>query len=728
MSNELTLKVCDQINKELGDEVENLSKCRKMYEDALAKKKRLEQLLSLVSDEVPSKVAKAKKMIDDACDDITKASDEVTSVLKDIRERLGASEKLYWQLKESFDKINTLNNTRAYLQILEFVQQISDRIESHILGRDVNLERAIVEYKRLCEMCLKLKGSACEHLITFLIDTTKYWHKALKSEISAEFDIAMKNVMWPIVSRNLLNTPTPDSITKFQNGIKRLLRIQLPPGLEEKSVVTTSLALNFPELSIPITELIKPLKKRFLYHFTGSRQTNRLDKPEWYFTQILSWIRDHEDFIDVHVQPVFDHVDYQKSASVEFICGLVQLSVEKLQCDIEEVQFDDLLFSHVVDEALGYERELRSVYNYPQSFPGPTQVLTQAQIFVKWIKMERKYARDKMDAMMASETAWSTLAGQGDEDKVTEVAHTFLALLSTMTDRYTLLPQPGHRLQFVELELELIDDLRVSLLQVLHSERSDPLNSKLPEVLNTIFHLKVALEHFDASPAILLLEHYRKQYNPVEDGVPKKDDEDERGGLFKNSLLLLERLVSGLLNDLCDALMLEVKARSRPYRKDKWFAMTEEDVDMTMVTQSACSMFQALVDNLHLVHKKLSFKLFNSYWKLVANNLNMFLLEDLILDTHFSPYGGQALEKDIINFLIPIFQTYTDVPETYFLQVEEAACLLGLEEVSDSCRRSILTGNINDVVKDLGRYARHLKPEQIMAVIRRRMDIAPSIM
>lgn len=53
-------------------------------------------------------------------------------------------------------------------------------------------------------------------------------------------------------------------------------------------------------------------------------------------------------------------------------------------------------------------------------------------------------AREKMDVMLSSETAWSTISGL-DDDKVTEVAHTFLALLSTMTDRYALLPQPGHR-------------------------------------------------------------------------------------------------------------------------------------------------------------------------------------------------------------------------------------------------------------------------------------------
>jgi hypothetical protein len=47
---------------------------------------------------------------------------------------------------------------------------------------------------------------------------------------------------------------------------------------------------------------------------------------------------------------------------------------------------------------------------------------------------------------MSSETAWSRLLGfEIDEMKVTECAESFLILLSTISDRYNNLPQPGHR-------------------------------------------------------------------------------------------------------------------------------------------------------------------------------------------------------------------------------------------------------------------------------------------
>lgn len=59
-----------------------------------------------------------------------------------------------------------------------------------------------------------------------------------------------------------------------------------------------------PPISIPIQLLIKPFRQRFQFHFTGTRQTNRLDKPEWYFTKILKWIQENQQFVSQSFQPV----------------------------------------------------------------------------------------------------------------------------------------------------------------------------------------------------------------------------------------------------------------------------------------------------------------------------------------------------------------------------------------------------------------------------------------
>lgn len=105
-------------------------------------------------------------------------------------------------------------------------------------------------------------------------------------------------------------------------------------------------------------------------------------------------------------------------------------------------------------------------------------------------------AREKMDAILSSDTAWLPLGTpELDELRVTECGESFLTLLLTITERYSSLPQPGHRLQFLELQLELLDEFRVRLLQLLH-ETSDPLSPRLIAILNTINYLASVLQEW----------------------------------------------------------------------------------------------------------------------------------------------------------------------------------------------------------------------------------------
>lgn len=88
----------------------------------------------------------------------------------------------------------------------------------------------------------------------------------------------------------------------------------------------------------------------------------------------------------------------------EFIIGLLQSVVIKLESDLSHFQLEDIVFSHIVDETLSFEHELRKVYGYPDECPSVTEVLTQAHIFFKWINMERKckYAIISIESFLKS--------------------------------------------------------------------------------------------------------------------------------------------------------------------------------------------------------------------------------------------------------------------------------------------------------------------------------------
>lgn len=118
-----------------------------------------------------------------------------------------------------------------------------------------------------------------------------------------------------------------------------------------------------------------------------------MDKPEWYFTQILSWIRDNQLYVSQNLQSAAIQAGYgDLNVRLEFVRGVVQLGIEKLCLDIEDISRDEGLFSHLLDEVLSFEQELKVLVklSYLSSFPTVICVLTQAQYLVKWLTIEEK--------------------------------------------------------------------------------------------------------------------------------------------------------------------------------------------------------------------------------------------------------------------------------------------------------------------------------------------------
>lgn len=66
----------------------------------------------------------------------------------------------------------------------------------------------------------------------------------------------------------------------------------------------------------PMKLLLEAIDTRFRYHFSGRKETNRIDKPEWMFTFVLNTLKEHEEFIAASIQPVLDDHHYAIDATV----------------------------------------------------------------------------------------------------------------------------------------------------------------------------------------------------------------------------------------------------------------------------------------------------------------------------------------------------------------------------------------------------------------------------
>lgn len=265
--------------------------------------------------------------------------------------------------------------------------------------------------------------------------------------------------------------PSRDALNRLQSLAEYLFLVQLP-GYDRFQYVKLAPSFVCPPISSPIELLVKPFRIRFEYHFMGSRQTNRPDKPEYFFTQILNWTKDNHHFVSEIFQPAAKRACASDNIRLEFVRGLVQLCIEKLLQDIEELSLDEQLFAHLIDEILSFEQDIKSALSYPSSLPSAVSVLTQPFFFKKWLSIEEKFTSDKMDLILDDENMpWEMLDPFGfknitspiaassihsnhddlnlDELKIPKCADQFVRLLEAIKERYCILPQPIHQLQFL---------------------------------------------------------------------------------------------------------------------------------------------------------------------------------------------------------------------------------------------------------------------------------------
>lgn len=75
-----------------------------------------------------------------------------------------------------------------------------------------------------------------------------------------------------------------------------------------------------------------------------------------------------------------------------------------------------------------------------------------------------------MDSILLEPSAWTLIDPDNLEElKIPRCADQFIRLLDAMRERYCNLPQPGHQLQFLNLQLELIETFRRRLVYLLNN-------------------------------------------------------------------------------------------------------------------------------------------------------------------------------------------------------------------------------------------------------------------
>ncbi|XP_076275359.1 RAD50 interactor 1 [Rhynchophorus ferrugineus] len=740
LSDQEKQKVLQDINIRHGKNLLNLEKCNEFYNNLLSRKDEIlkELQLSNTGSVIGKSIENANVILSQSKESINQSNKLINIVERDLSE----FDEIRTNLKSKLDKLHTLQTTLQYMRVFQQIEFLCLELQLELDKNDD--EKCITHFANLTEISRILADSTVFNLKWYLKEIILHWYNILKNKLSGKLDEVLQQIKWPFVTTNFsLVAPIGSNVNKLQTLAEYLLQIEIPPESNILVEVSSGVLGNFEPICLPVHFLIQPLKKRFIYHFYGSRKTNRADKPEWYFTQILTWIRDHKEHVGLWIQPVIEkfglhHID----AQVEFMKGLVHLAAEKLNSELPSLQYDDYTFSHTIDEALGFDKEMREIYNYPANEPSIISILTQAPILVKWLIMEKKYAIEKMDAILSpcSVEAFELLASDVEDLKITTCADAFITLLQTITSRYEGLPQPGHRLQFLELQLELLDDFRVRLLQLVNAEEGDVMESKIPSIANTLYYIENVLVDWGSMLHFLNLHYYKQRLEDTKQppASPTSNDFDdslvldlESDSIFIETLSLYRHFRQDLLCMLAERVLGEIKKRSRDYRQEKWSSITvQKEFKSLSLTPTACPIFEVLAKRMHQLQKSLQNRLFTIVWRNIAAQLDTFLFDDLIMDNRFNDGGALQLKFDITRNLLPLFSQYTETPANYFTQIIESCNLLTLTKGSALLLRETLLAlegatGVEDTrgktLKEIG--VNNFTPKMAVKILNQRADI-----
>ncbi|XP_070611274.1 RAD50-interacting protein 1 isoform X2 [Erythrolamprus reginae] len=684
--------VSEFVERKVGNDYDSLGKLGELIEQLSKNKMKLEEQVLTVSSEVPKRIQKALQNAEDSKKSLYQLLETESLLYDSVNSHLLTASPWMEEFGALISQIKDVERHLAYLKQVSQVEELSDNIQQYLMTN--NVPEAATALASMAELDIKLQESSCSHLLTFIRSTIQFWHKILKDKLSSDFEETLTQLRWPFIgpaqSKTFGLAPSSANATeifsKFEALFSQLLKLQpsdelltKPKQLPEKYLLPPT-----PPIILPMQIMLAPLQKRFKYHFTGNRQTNVLSKPEWYLTQVLMWIGNHVAFLEDRVQPILDKAGTSVNARLEFARALVMFILEKLDADIPCLLYDDNLFCHLVDEILLFERELHGVHGYLGSLPSCMHILSEETYFQRWLTVERKFALQKMDSMLSSEAAWVSQykdITDVDEMKVPDCAETFMTLLLVITDRYKHLPTAARKLQFLELQKELADDFRIRLTQVMKEETRTPLAFRYCAILNAVNYIATVLA--DWADNVFFLQLQQAALEMSESDALTKLQLGQLASLessvFDEMIHLLERLKQDMLTRQVDHVFKEAKEAAKLYKRERWLSLPSQSEQAVMsLSTTACPLLLTVRDRLLQLEQQLCYTLFKIFWQLLAEQVDLFVYQEVILANHFNEGGAAQLQFDMTRNLFPLFSHYCKRPENYFKHIKEACIVLNL--------------------------------------------------
>ena len=206
------------------------------------------------------------------------------------------------KIEENLTLVQALLDTRSK-NLLKKEHDDKNKLltKQNLADLEQTVECLINQFLSLDAYCHSLSGTNCVNLKRYLLKLVVYYYEQLEKILINEFEDSLKSLSYPCNKENVqsanshtsklpslsadtqkhANAITEKNETYLRLTVNRLLKIEAFQcnGMKLNGVnVNASQEPHKKYDNIVIYLLVKPLEKRFRYHFFGSRKTNNLDK------------------------------------------------------------------------------------------------------------------------------------------------------------------------------------------------------------------------------------------------------------------------------------------------------------------------------------------------------------------------------------------------------------------------------------------------------------------
>lgn len=227
-----------------------------------------------------------------------------------------------------------------------------------------------------------------------------------------------------------------------------------------------------------INTIMKPIKKKWVFHFIVSPKTNVIEKPEWYLNQTLKWIHEHIDTIESKVKLDSKLTTGSLNVRHQFILSMVELAMLRLKEDMNKISdnldqniHNEAILTHTYNEVILFTKVIRQLlgknYSNIDDRYDLLSVFSDQKLFETIIDIEWEHSEKNLNEITTSLAKWEPVL-QGDfvdNYKIPRCVDSLLMLIKSISERVECFRQLDCKFKLIELQCFLFNQFLTFLKQ-----------------------------------------------------------------------------------------------------------------------------------------------------------------------------------------------------------------------------------------------------------------------